>query len=179
MKTILNHYLKHRDMIIEKYKESHETELHSPIHSVRVLCLALLLGNLHKLNHTEMINLATAVVYHDFGRVDDSLDDLHGKRGAEIFLKEKVSSKINKKLVSFLIEYHCLDDEIGKEFIKNNFKNNERVHLLFNIIKDADALDRVRFGKTDDGLNISYLRLNESKKMTLIARMCLDGIKIE
>jgi len=172
----LHLYHKYRDILIEKYETNHVTELHSPLHSARVLCLALLLGRLHKLSHKEMNNLATAIVYHDLGRIDDSVDDLHGKRGAEIFLSNKVSRGIDKKTISFLIEYHCLDDNVGYEFIKNNFDDCERVLLLYNIIKDADALDRVRFGKY--GLNMSYLRLSESRKMTLIARLCVNGIQI-
>lgn len=173
----LSLYHKYRDIHVEKYKKNHTTELHSPLHSVRVLCLALLLGILYRLNHTDLVNLATAIIYHDLGRIDDSVDDLHGKRGAEIFLKNKISSKIDREIVSFLIEYHCLDDNIGNEYIEKNFDNSERARLLFNIIKDADALDRIRLGK--DGLDISYLRLNESKKMTLIARLFITEIKIE
>lgn len=176
---VMKMYCQYRDMLIKKYKKSHSTELHKLVHSARVLCLALLLGDLYKLNLSEMTNLATAIVYHDLGRVDDSADDLHGKRGAKIFMKTRASSGIDKKLVSFLIEYHCLDDGIAHEFIKTNFDNDERVLLLFNIVKDADALDRVRFGRGGDGLNISYLRLDESKKMTLIASLCLKGIRVE
>jgi len=169
-------YHKYRNLLMKKYKNSHETDSHDQMHSARVLCLALLLGSLHKLNHTEMANLATAVVYHDLGRVDDSEDDLHGKRSAEIFMKTKAASEIDKKLVSFLVEYHCLDDCVGNEIIKTNFDDSERTHLLFNIIKDADALDRVRFGK--HGLDLSFLRLSESSKMTLVARLFIEEIKL-
>ena len=173
----MNLYHIYRDKLIIEYAKAHPTESHSPVHSARVLCLALLLGILHELNHNEMENLATAIVYHDLGRTDDCIEDSHGKRGAELFLKREASSDIDKETVSFLIEYHCLDDEVGYEFIKANLGDNERIHLLYNIIKDADALDRVRFGM--HGLDMNYLRLEESKKMTLIAMLCLRGIEIE
>ena len=173
---IMKLYHKYRDILIKKYENSHEANSHDQVHSARVLCLALLLGSLHKLNHAEMTNLATAIVYHDLGRVDDSEDDLHGKRGAEIFMKTRAASSINKKLVAFLVECHCLDDYVGNEIIQTDFNDDERVHLLFNIIKDADALDRVRFGKY--GLDMSYLRLSESSKMTLVARLFFDEVRL-
>ena len=127
--------------------------------------------------HEEMATLATSAVYHDVGRVNDSADDFHGQRSAEVFKKNGKKHAVDMEAATFLIAYHCLDDSLGLGQIKKRFDGDKRISLLYKIIKDADALDRVRFGKA--GLDISYLRLEESKKMTLIARLLLDNIIIE
>ena len=82
-------------------------------------------------------------------------------------------------IVSFLIKYHCRSDaegyaEIGTNPVLNAQK--ERVTMLYNIFKDADALDRVRLGIRD--LDVNQLRCPESHNLTLVARICLEQIKL-
>ena len=72
---ILKLYHKYRGLLIKKYKNNHDTALHDQIHSARVLLLALLLGSLYKLNYDEIINLATAIVYHDIPANDTTTND--------------------------------------------------------------------------------------------------------
>ena len=64
--------------------------------------------------------------------------------------------------------------EIGKKPILNAQK--ERVTMLYSIFKDADALDRVRLGIRD--LDVNQLRCSESHHLTLVARICLEQIKL-
>ncbi len=47
------------------------------------------------------------------------------------------------------------------------YKN--RVWQLYCIVKDADALDRVRFGMGGDGLDVKYLREELSKRLIPMA----------
>ena len=49
------------------------------------------------------------------------------------------------------------------------------IQKIGNILKDADALDRVRFGISQ--LDLGYLRTEEAKHFPLIARICYDNVK--
>lgn len=53
-------------------------------------------------------------------------------------------------------------------------KDKEKALLLYNVLKDADALDRVRFGLRD--LDVRYLRIPISKKLVLTADQCVRQI---
>ena len=176
---LIHMYQKYRELIIEEYEHDTVNMDHSMLHSARTLLLSLLLGSAYKLKHDEMTTLALSAVFHDIGRDNDCIDDLHGKRSAEIFKWNHEAFVKEDKFAAFIIEYHCLDDMLGYEYIETHFQGCKRVALLYNIFKDADALDRVRFGKDEDGLDVSYLRLGESRKMTLLAKMFLRQIKIE
>lgn len=54
-------------------------------------------------------------------------------------------------------------------------KKRDRVELLYKVFKDADGLDRIRFGIRD--LDLNFLRLPVSKTLTLVARLYHDNIK--
>ena len=60
---------------------------------------------------------------------------------------------------------HCIDDN------KLKFKNKNQ-KLCLDILKDADALDRQRFGLKD--LDSKYLRLPFSKKLSFYAFKLLN-----
>ena len=59
-----------------------------------------------------------------------------------------------------------------------NIPISQRAKLLtcFKIVKDADALDRVRFGIRE--LDVNYLRLENSIKYTLIAQQTFNSLKL-
>ena len=64
----------------------------------------------------------------------------------------------------YLMRYHDLDDSKGVEAIRKAFgKDADRVVRLYEIFKDADALDRWRLGP--DGLDPKYLRTAPAKPM--------------
>lgn len=89
------------------------------------------------------------------------------------------NTKSPNYLVEFLCEYHCLPDEKGYAEIQNNKKlkrNSSLATKLLQVFKDADGLDRVRFGIRDIDLN--QLRTSVSKGLTLVARFCLEQIKV-
>lgn len=172
--------------VIDTYKNFRETMLtldfaqdssvHGKEHTARVLLLSLILSELLNLPQSDRKTLATAAIYHDTKRVNDNVDTEHGYHSSQYY-----QSHVQKPdpTVSFLIEYHCRPDDEGYEEIKRNrvlSKNRTKTQLLFNIFKDADALDRVRFGLQD--LDLYQLRLPESKTLPLIARICLEQLKI-
>lgn len=149
--------------------------IHGRRHIYRVLLNALILSHLYNLSEKDTNIIATACAWHDSARTHDGEDDFHGFYGAEKYKKK--ATKFNPD-VYFLIKNHSIDDEEAlkelNEFYKKP-KEKERMQLLFNIIKDADGLDRVRLGRHE--FDIKYLRLEHSKKMTLLARLIFDNIK--
>lgn len=151
---------------------------HGQLHSARVLFLALAIiqaGKI-KLELRELTQLSTAIVFHDIGRKNDRMDDGHGKAGREVYEKNARSSA--DPAVCFLIEYHCLDDKLAEEYLKSTdtIRARKRTWLLYQILKDADALDRVRFGIYD--LDVNQLRLPISHKLVPLAVTAVTGIKL-
>ena len=146
---------------------------HGVGHTKRVLYLASEIAKSYALDESEEKILALACCYHDIGRTHDWTDDGHGKDSANKMVRlklDKLHSLSQSELDSVLnlIVMHSLDDEL--------FVGTERELLLYKILKDADALDRLRF----DDLNEKYLRLPESKRMIQTALgLIAHGIVIE
>ena len=151
---------------------------HDKLHTARVLFLALAIiqtGKI-KLNPRGLTQLSTAIIFHDIGRKHDDIDHGHGKAGREIY--EKTARSSADPAVCFLIEYHCLDNKLAEEYLKSAdaIRAKKRTWLLYQILKDADALDRVRFGIYD--LDVNHLRLPISHKLVPLAVTAVPGIKI-
>ena len=94
---------------------------------------------------------------------------------------EKINSEyyIDERDLEFLMTYHCKDDKEAIEYVESTYKtaeSRETMLRLLYILKDADALDRVRFGIRN--LDLNYLRFDFSKKLTLMARLIKENLKI-
>ncbi len=152
------------------------SDIHGAEHTKRVLLHMLILCHLMNIPEEEIDMLCTAVTYHDVGRHCDGIDDDHGRASKKIY-EEDVKNP--SPIISFLIEYHSLPDEMGYKEIDNNpilRDNKEMITRLYKIFKDADGLDRVRLGLKD--LDITYLRTEYSKHLTKIARIFLDRANV-
>ena len=106
-------------------------------------------------------------------RDNDGNDIKHGEASAKYyaqFAKDHPALVNHEKVIEQIIKYHCLPDEIGRSEI------NKRYLKLFDIFKDADALDRVRFGIRD--LDINQLRTPEAKSMTMVADILRQELKL-
>lgn len=151
--------------------------VHGMAHEARVLLLSLLIAELLDLPASDRRILATAAIYHDTQRTNDGVDSQHGKHSKDYYLSN--TAKPNP-LVAFLCEYHCLPDENAYQKIaadRTLSKNRKKSKLLYDIFKDADALDRVRFDIRN--LNLNMLRLPISKSLTLFARITLEQLKVD
>ena len=80
-----------------------------------------------------------------------------------------------------MCEYHCLSDVAADKHLDELVSANvidaarkDRVKILFQIMKDADALDRVRFGMGNDGLDVKFLRLAVSPRLIPVAHVLLQ-----
>ncbi len=151
------------------------SDIHGQNHTKRVLLHILILCHLLNVSGKEKAMLCMAAIYHDLGRVHDNRDDKHGFRSKQIY---EGDVKSPHPIISFLIEYHSRMDSQGLDEINNNpvlAKEKDLVIKLYNIFKDADALDRIRLGPRD--LDIGYLRLPESKQLIKVARLMYENIK--
>ena len=124
------------------------------------------------LSEEETQMLMDAVIYHDIGRTNDDVDDSHGKASRDIYAADR---KPENPGTGFLIEYHCLDDAVARRDLEAlSLPNVDRIWLLYTILKDADALDRVRFGLRY--LNPKYLRNDTAHKILPVAQLCLEHL---
>jgi HD superfamily phosphodiesterase len=116
---------------------------HSCKHAIRVACIVTLIAEKENVSEDDMIRLQIAAICHDIGRTNHKSDAKHGKESAK-----KTMEILDEKTLD-LISCHSIAD--------SRFKKNPNRKLI-SILKDADALDRVR---TSD-LDTKYLRLNSS-----------------
>ena len=178
-RRIIPLYHRYRNLMLEcsYYLDGDE---HGEIHSARVLLLSLILAEIFGLSEKERETLATAAIYHDIGRIHDGVDEDHGAESAKLYRGMCADDGGEYNLVAaFLMKYHSLPDEVGYSQITTPpmlSSNVERSRLLFNIFKDADALDRVRFGIRD--LDVNQLRLDISKQLVLVAVLLFKNIKL-
>lgn len=172
------------NLMYQKYREklwdldyTHDNGQHGKEHAGRVLIMTLLLADKLGLPMSDRKVLATAAIYHDAKRTNDGVDDVHGKDSREYYESDVVKPD---PLVSFLCEYHCKPTAEGYEEIKRNrklSKNRTRAKLLFDLFKDADNLDRVRFGIHD--LDLNKLRTDAAKTMTLVAELHRKQLRVK
>lgn len=168
-----------------KYKKQMETldfaqqsSLHGKNHEARVLLHCLTIAYLLDLPPSDVKVLATAAIYHDTQRVHDDIDPNHGAASAAYY---RENSKKPDPIVDFLIEYHCWPDTDAYNHIRETrvlSKNRSKTTQLFNIFKDADALDRLRLPGGIHELDITQLRVPISKSLTLLARLYLENVEL-
>lgn len=162
---------------LSKLDFKHLSLHHGLEHTLRVTLLTQLIANELSLSEEDKKILATAALYHDTQRENDNEDKKHGLNS---MLYYESNTEDANEIVSFLIKYHSLPDRKGERAIKFNetlSAQADRVITLFNIFKDCDALDRVRFGIRY--LDVNYLRLDISKTYTLIAQLILERLKLK
>lgn len=146
-----------------------DSEWHTKTHCARVLLLALLIGQQKGLSEGEMEKLGMAAVFHDSRRLDDGIDIGHGSRAAEYYKDYCREHDLPyDELTYYITFYHDQDDSLGLSEIKKSSSLSERAVLLYQIFKDADALDRFRLGP--DALNVNFLRTEEAHRLVDFAK---------
>ena len=153
-----------------------DSDEHGKLHPARVLLMALMIAEMKGLPKSSKRVLAEAAIYHDSQRYHDGEDTEHGFLSADYYRGDVYDID---PLVEFIIEYHCRPDEEGYQAIQNTrelSKRRTKSRQLFDIFKDADALDRVRFGLQD--LDINQLRTPEAKLLPLFAHVSVRMITL-
>lgn len=144
-----------------------DSELHTKSHCARVLLLTLKIAAEFRLNNEDVETLCHAAIFHDSRRQDDWLDVGHGQRAAEYYRKFCMVHGLTFDERAYqIMAYHDRDDTFGiQQFEKCALKDGI---LLYQIFKDADALDRFRIGP--DALDVNYLRTDPAKRLVEFAK---------
>ena len=114
-------------------------------------------------------SLIRAAIWHDAGRTDENIDSEHGAVSYQIWLEE--TGEDDDDVAEFLMTYHCKDDAEAKKFFAKKFdgKYSQYVWDALCALKDADALDRWRFGwGASDFVDATQLRSQASKDLMLV-----------
>lgn len=123
----------------------------------------------------DTIKLMLAALFHDCGRTNDNAER-HGEKGVfkvknnkDRICKAFSLSDIDFKEILFLIENHDFED-LG---------STSKIGKLLSILKDADALDRVRLSHYRDEFDYNMLRTEEAKRLVLLSAFMYDNKIVE
>ncbi len=154
-------------------------------HTSRVLVHTTELADLLDLPAWERAALACAALWHDIGRTHDGVDYFHGAKSAgkvvALGLHFTTPPRVYETAL-YAITHHC-GDEVHAERAAYQVRycvpsdghelfelvEPESALRVFRLLKDADALDRVRLGDLD----VSYLRYDVSRLRVNRARELL------
>lgn len=150
-----------------------QSPIHAHAHCERVLLYALMIG--YKIfgdDSDKLDALAQASIFHDTQRLNDYMDTGHGARAAVYYngFTDSTPEITKHDITPYLMRYHDLDDRKGRKAITERFGDDAADKLiLYDIFKDADALDRWRLGSR--GLDKKYLRTTEARNLTEFSKM--------
>jgi hypothetical protein len=147
----------------EDYFDNHSFR-HGIKHTYRVMVNVLKIGGLAGLNHEMLLAFCGAFI-HDMARKHDGYCTMHGTWAArkklpefaDAFVKQGVK-KEDIKTIALAVSNHSQHEELEK---------SHRDYLTVALLKDADALDRIRICK--NCLNPEYLRFPESHQLIAFA----------
>lgn len=141
---------------------------HTYHHCARVLLFTLMIGQLEGLAEDQVHDAALAAVFHDSRRLDDGFDVGHGLRAAHYYRQyTNAHRRPFSRPVYTAIAFHERDDALAlKAFQHTPEAENQRT--VWRLLKDADALDRLRFGEA--ALDQTYLRTQAALQLLPEAR---------
>lgn len=137
--------------------------IHGVRHARRVGVHALELAAELGATPEEREALRLAALWHDIGRECDGGDYFHGARSAGKVLGLGLHHGVERDVLDlalFAITYHPAPDGRGELAAQEQAEPRAALRVL-RILKDADALDRVRFGPGH--LKLHLLRFPESR----------------
>ncbi len=124
----------------------HSSELHGVRHTQRVHIHARRLAQLLEWPAADTHLLLQAALWHDIGREHDGLEPEHGGnsvlRARELGLTQSLSAA-DAALVEFAMHQHSLEDAPAARAASAQ-DDPQRALAILHLLKDADALDRVR-----------------------------------
>ena len=182
---ILKKYLEQnnlKEFLIDEIKSInidalYKSNTHGISHNIKVLIYALIICCEQKLDYAKTKIILDACKYHDIGRKNDIEDKYHGERSSnkvdEVIKDDKFySNQQYKSLLKAAMEIHSKNDNEENIIATKHQVDLEEFRTIYRILKDADALDRIRLTMaipliTD--LKTEYLRTSESKKLIKFA----------
>jgi HD superfamily phosphodiesterase len=147
-----------------KWELLHRSRLHGRGHIERTMLFGALLAMKESLSQTDAVLLLLGCSYHDVGRVSDRMDDFHGQRSAERMAEiTGLPEGEDLNILRTMAEIHSIDDtKLDEVCDKYGVQDRVRAKKLAFLLKDADALDRVRISHM---LDIRYFRFASSKTL--------------
>jgi len=142
----------------------HDSHFHGVGHMARVFILQELICTVLASEGLGVNREATrwAAATHDVGRVDDGQDLEHGQRSAA-WAHENIRDRMTPEtldIVTYIVHWHVPPDYEAPVMTTE-----------LKVLKDADALDRVRLGD----LNPSFLRTEAAKSLIDLAQQLHDA----
>lgn len=138
-----------------------ESRIHGPGHIERTLCHGSFCALEDALSEEDTRLLLLSCAYHDVGRVDDKVDDEHGRRSAGRIPELTGLTGEACRLVQAAVDAHARPDPELMDTLKGYaLEDLERGRRIAELLKDADGLDRVRIWDLDP----AYLRREASRE---------------
>lgn len=164
---------------------------HSLSHIQKVIMFSGILAKNENLNNEETTILLAAAAFHDSGREGkEGEDDNHAvvsAREVKEYLKNNPDNPFgitqeNISMIQAVIEYHEYKEQekgvtdiekINHLLYKYNvdYEKLESLIKISELLKDADALDRARFGKKNENkwsLDARYLKSDTAKSVSML-----------
>lgn len=137
---------------------SHESNVHGVDHMTRVFIFQEFICDKLEAQGVAVNReaLRWASITHDVGRIDDGLDMDHGRRSAK-WIKDNLSDQMSPEVldtVTYIVHWHVPSDNEAPVMTTE-----------LKVLKDADALDRVRLGDLD----LRYLRTDTAKTLARVS----------
>lgn len=115
-------------------------------------------------------SLIRAAIWHDAGRTDEEINSKHGADSYRIWMEE--TGEDDDDVAEFLMTYHCKENAEAKAFFDEKFAERQYSQYIWDALcalKDADAIDRWRFGwGSSDFVDATQLRSQASKDLMLV-----------
>ncbi|WPS85385.1 HD domain-containing protein (plasmid) [Brevibacillus halotolerans] len=192
----LDEYFLYKNTFIKPSHYKHPDGIHGVPHVKRVLFHAITLSRVLGLSDSDRAILVNASIYHDIGRKHDFHCTMHGEWSWNQYVRD-ISIRdplieincVNKRLkgeeegydvrkltldevriVKFIIENHCRDDEESQQILQGMSlpkKVKDRYWKLYEVFKDCDGLDRVRLPRNE--LDVKYFRTEEAKNRLIFS----------
>ena len=144
---------------------NHQSEVHGIMHTYRVMHNVLLLSSEHNFSEQQFKTAYCAAFIHDMARTHDGYCTQHGewavKEKLHLFENDFKNFGLSDALIEEIktsVTYHSLHQELDKAHPH---------YIVTALLKDADALDRIRLGFP--GLDPEYLRIQKSKSLIEVA----------
>lgn len=142
----------------------HNSRIHGVAHMMRVFILQELICDQLEAKDASVDRLATrwAASAHDVGRVDDGVDLEHGRRSAQ-WMNDDLRQSMSPETLdtaTYAVHWHVPTDSDAPVMTAE-----------LKVLKDADALDRVRLGDLDE----SYLRTDAARGLVDTARQLYEA----
>jgi len=148
--------------------------IHGVGHTHRVWMHAMALAEELQLLEWQREALHCAAMWHDIGRTHDGVDYYHGAKSAGKAVALGLHCGVEPLVYEtalYAVTHHCGSEEHGERAARfryfepdgdgvfvDRWTDESSALQVFRVLKDADALDRVRLGDLDP----SYLRFPES-----------------